>query len=755
MKRRVKIIIHGVVQGVGFRPFVYRLATELGIKGWIINSSQGVFIDAEGYDKTVYDFITRLKTEKPKNSYIHSFEYSYLDPAGFDKFEINESKESGAKTALVLPDISTCDDCLKEIFDLNDRRYLYPFTNCTNCGPRFSIIKSLPYDRANTSMSEFEMCPDCYAEYTDPLNRRFHAEPIACPGCGPQVELLDWNGNYLTSKNDAVLAAAELITKGMIIALKGIGGYQLICDARSSDAIKTLRTRKHRNEKPFALMFSNLESVKNECEVSAEEERLLTSVESPIVLLEKKRGFKSILSDECAKGNPYLGVMLPYSPLHHILIRKLKIPVVATSGNISEEPICIDEKSALEKLGDIADYFLVHNRKIMRHVDDSISRIISSREMLIRRARGYAPLPVEVEGLDGQQVMAAGAHLKNTVALNKGNNVFISQHIGDLENAESISAFKNVIYDLENFYELTPAVNVCDLHPDYISTKYAKELDKNLLQVQHHWAHVLSCIAENNIEGDVLGVSWDGTGYGTDGTIWGSEFLISAGKEFKRAAFLKPFRLPGGEKAIHEIWRIGYSLLYEVFGSEAGKYIKHEEKELNIIEQMIKKGLNSPITSSMGRLFDGIASILGIRQIANFEAQGAMELEFAASLLTPLHMEMGKNNYTFSLEENNGIMIINWHDMLKEIVTDLINGISKNIISIKFHNTLVEMIIFIAIKVNLEKVVLTGGCFQNKFLIENTIGKLQEKGFKVYRHQRVPTNDGGISLGQIKYAANN
>ena len=762
--KRVKITIHGVVQGVGFRPFVYRLAGELGIKGWIINSSQGVFIDAEGNDNSIVNnFLTRLKTEKPKNSFIQSFEYSYLDPAGFEKFEIKESKESGAKTALVLPDISTCDDCLMEIFDPGDRRYLYPFTNCTNCGPRFSIIKSLPYDRANTSMSEFEMCPECYAEYTDPSNRRFHAEPIACPKCGPQVELRDRGGIKISSGNDAISTACDLIQKGMIIALKGIGGYQLIADAGNSNAVNLLRSRKHRNEKPFALMFPNPESVKKECELSKEEERLLTSVESPIVLLKKKTGINSILSEECAVNNPCLGVMLPYSPLHHILMRMLNIPVIATSGNISEEPICIDEQSAFEKLGNIADFFLVHNRKIMRHADDSITRIIFGHEMLIRRARGYAPLPVQIEGLSAP-VLAAGAHLKNTVALNKDKNVFISQHIGDLENVESISAFKNVINDLENFYEINPTVNVCDLHPDYISTKYSKELNKNTLQVQHHWAHVLSCMAENNITGDVLGVSWDGTGYGTDGTIWGGEFLMPNGKDFKRVAHLKTFRLPGGEKAIHEIWRVGYSLLYEVFGSNAVKYIEHDEKELHIIEQMLKKGINSPVTSSMGRLFDGIASILNIRQYANFEAQGAMELEFETSPQKPPSIlppngggtylqETGENSYNFSLEENNGVIIINWHNMLREIVSDLNNGSSKNIISVKFHNTLVEMIISMAQKVKTEKVILTGGCFQNKFLIEKAICKLKDNGFKVYRHQRVPTNDGGISLGQIKYAA--
>ncbi|HJY62864.1 MAG TPA: carbamoyltransferase HypF, partial [Ignavibacteria bacterium] len=630
MKTRAKITIHGVVQGVGFRPFVYRLANDLGIKGWIINSVQGVFIDAEGSNGSLEKFICRLKTDKPKNSFIQSFEHTFLDPSGgFDKFEIRKSKTSGTKTALVLPDIATCDDCISEIFDPSNRRYLYPFTNCTNCGPRFTIINSLPYDRKNTAMAEFEMCPECYAEYINPSDRRFHAEPIACPECGPQVELLDETGYPVSSKHLAIINAAELIKKGKIIALKGIGGYQLIADARNSKVIIALRTRKRRNEKPFALMFPDINSVKAECEVNTAEENLLCSAENPIVLLRRKRDYKSAVAEEAAINNPYLGIMLPYSPLHHILMHELNIPVIATSGNLSEEPICIDEKTAFEKLSGIADFFLIHNRKILRHVDDSIARVIAGREMLIRRARGYAPLPVQIDGLN-KPVLAAGAHLKNTIAINNGSNVFISQHIGDLENIEAINAYGNVISDMEKFYEIKPEIVVADLHPDYISTKYSFKVNNKPEQVQHHYAHVLSCMAENNLDGEVLGVSWDGTGYGTDGTIWGSEFLVSKGRDFVRAAHLKPFRLPGGEIAIHEIWRIGFALLYEVYGEDSFKYLTIGKHKLNIIRQMIDKNINSPVTTSMGRLFDGIASILNIRQYINFEAQGAMELEFEA-----------------------------------------------------------------------------------------------------------------------------
>lgn len=749
MLQRVKITIHGVVQGVGFRPFVYRLANELGLKGWVINSPQGVFIDAEGKDGTIEKFIDRLRAEKPKNAYIQSFEHNYLDPAGFERFEIRESSASGQKTALVLPDIAVCEDCLSEIFDPADRRYLYPFTNCTNCGPRFTIIRSLPYDRKNTTMSEFELCPECYAEYTDPSNRRFHAEPVACPACGPQVEILNGKGHHVASKHESILFAAEKLKNGKIVALKGIGGYQLIADARNPDAIRLLRTRKRRNEKPFALMFPKMESVYEECEVNEAEKRLLDSTEKPIVLLKRKKLENSRVSSETAISNPYLGVMLPYSPLHCILMNELNFPVIATSGNLSEEPICTDEQTALEKLSGIADYFLIHNRQILRHVDDSIARIIEGREMLIRRARGYAPLPVNIEGLK-TNTLAVGPHLKNTIAINKGSNVFISQHIGDLENFEAINAYTNVITDMKRFYEITPDKIAADLHPDYISTNFAFKMVEKPDQVQHHYAHVLSCMAENNIEGEVLGVSWDGTGYGTDGTIWGSEFLIPDGRNFRRAAYLKPFHLPGGEKAVHEIWRTGFALLYEAFGQVSFKYFKHTEKDLVLIEQMLKKRINSPLTTSMGRLFDGIAAIIDLRQFASFEAQGAMELEFAAEA----SIQKENSCYEYVLENTqNDTIIIDWHPIIKNIAADLDNKLAKSDISAKFHNTLVEIILSVAEKINKNRIVLTGGCFQNKYLLQRTIKKLKQTGHKVYWHQRVPTNDGGISLGQIKYAS--
>lgn len=756
MKQRVKIVIRGAVQGVGFRPSVYRLASELDIKGWIINSSQGVFIEAEANEEVLDSFLKRLDTDKPKNSFIQSFEHSILDYHGYTDFEIRESSENGSKTALVLPDISTCPDCLGEITDPANRRYLYPFTNCTNCGPRFSIIKDLPYDRANTTMGEFEMCAECLAEYKNPADRRFHAEPTACPKCGPELFLLESTGKPIADRLDAMYQSVICINEGKIIALKGIGGFQLICDARSDKAVSELRKRKRRSEKPFALMFPNMEMIKQECEVSPAEERMLCSIEAPIVLLKRKKNIKSIVSVETASGNPYFGIMLPYSPLHHLLMRELNIPVIATSGNISEEPICTDEYEVIEKLKGIADYYLVHNRKIQRHVDDSIARIAAGRQMILRRARGYAPLPVTVKSIK-KPYLAFGPHLKNTIAVNKGDNVFISQHIGDLENIESINAFREVTRDLQSFYEIKPEKIICDMHPDYVSTKYAKELGKEVEQVQHHYAHILSCMAENNLEctdnaNDILGVSWDGTGYGIGGTIWGSEFLQPKGRYFNRVAFLKPFMLPGGEKAIYNVWRIGFTLLYDIYGEKVfelkGIEFLNKTHEIELIMQMLVKRINSPLTTSMGRLFDGISSIIGIKNKANYEAQAAMELEFAADDCVSEDFY----NYDIIVKPDN-TYIIDWHSIIREILADMRAGISKQLISAKFHNSLAETIIDIAKKYKPKKVVLSGGCFQNKYLLERAVKRLRDEEFKVYWHQRVPTNDGGISLGQIKYSA--
>jgi hydrogenase maturation protein HypF len=757
MASRIKIVIRGAVQGVGFRPFVYRLASDLGLKGWVINSSSGVFIEAEAEKLKLDEFVLRIQREKPTRSFIQSFEFSYLDPVGYNKFEIKKSDEEGSRTVLMLPDIATCDECKKDIFDPNNRRYLYPFTNCTNCGPRYSIIEKLPYDRINTSMKIFEMCDECKKEYKDPLNRRFHAQPNACPVCGPKLELWDTKGKVISEKHYALLEAVNAVKYGKIVALKGIGGFHLIADARNEDAVRKLRKRKHREEKPLALMYPNIDSVYCDCEVSEFEKRLLLSPESPIVLLKQQE--ETELAESVAPCNPYLGIMLPYSPLHHILMKELAFPIIATSGNLSDEPICIDENEALIRLNDIADMFLVHNRPIVRHVDDSIARIISDREMLIRRARGYAPLPVQLNRKI-PSLLAVGAHLKNNISVSVNNNVFISQHIGDLETAEAYSAFEHVIDDFMNIYEVKPEAVVCDKHPNYLSTSYANHSGLKIESIQHHYAHIASSMAENELTGNVLGVSWDGTGYGDDGTIWGGEFFIANEKFYKRIAHLRTFKLPGGETAIKEIHRTAIGLLYEMFGEKVFEQkdlmpVKNiPDKELKILQIMLAGNINSPVTSSAGRLFDAVSSITGISDYSHYEGQAAMQLEFT------IDSELTNESYPFEINDrteknSDAKFIIDWEPIIINIIEDLNKQVLKSIISAKFHNTLANAVLEIAKKTGKKRVVLSGGCFQNKYLIEKTIKMLQKEDFKPYWHQRVPTNDGGISLGQIAAAANN
>ncbi len=773
MIERLHIVIKGAVQGVGFRPFIYRLAAEMNLSGWVLNSAQGVFIEVEG-DKLKLDrFLLRIENEKPNRSFIQSLEASFLDPVGFTTFEIRHSKTDGNITTIVLPDIATCKDCFKEIFDSANRRYLYPFTNCTNCGPRFSIIESLPYDRLNTTMKNFYMCENCQQEYENPLDRRFHAQPNCCPKCGPHIELLDSSGNRLSNSHQAFMQTAEAIRSGKIVAIKGLGGFLFMADARNNEAIIRLRERKHREEKPFATMYQSLSAVKTDCEVSDLEERLLLSPESPIVLLRRTSNTgcsPSGLSFSVAPNNPYLGVMLPYTPLHHILMHELGFPIVATSGNLSDEPICIDEHEALKRLKDIADVFLVHNRPIKRHVDDSIVRVMMGRELVLRRARGYAPLPIRFQTKSREPVMSLGAHLKNTIALTSGENVFISQHIGDLETKEAFDAFQNVIESFKSLYQ-TPIVQfVSDLHPNYLSTQYAKDKETSVIQIQHHFAHIASCMADNQIEDRVLGVSWDGTGYGPDGTIWGGEFLLTNDNSFERVASFRHFKLPGGERAIKEPRRTAIGILFEIFGKDLYKLLdlppiqSFSNDELRTIIQMLERNLNSPITSSAGRLFDAVASLIGLHQKVSFEGQSAMDLEFAiGNTLTDQHYNwslLKSNSLTDDANDNNSInpppssgIIIDWSTIILEILEDIKRNINSGTISAKFHNTLVEIILGIAKRIGEKRVVISGGCFQNKYLTEHAVQRLQEEGFHPYWHQRVPPNDGGISLGQIVAAS--
>ncbi|MBI5394357.1 MAG: carbamoyltransferase HypF [Verrucomicrobia bacterium] len=746
---RLRITIRGAVQGVGFRPFVYRLATELGLVGWVNNTTQGVVIEVEGVRHELENFLLRLDPEKPPRAFVQSLEWSFLDPVGYAHFEIRESDAAGAKTALILPDFAICPDCLRDIRDPANRRYRYPFTNCTHCGPRFSIIEALPYDRANTTMKAFHMCDACRAEYDDPRDRRFHAQPNACPQCGPQLELWNAAGKPLRARHEALRAAADAVRAGEIVAVKGLGGFHLIVDARSEVAVARLRWRKHREEKPLALMVPSLEAVRAHCEVCELEERLLASPESPIVLL-RRRG--PDIAPTVAPGNPYLGVMLPYTPLHYLLMEELGFPVVATSGNLSDEPICTDEREALKRLAGIADLFLVHNRPIARHVDDSIVRVLMGRELVLRRARGYAPLPVHLAA-PAPPLLAVGAHLKNTVALASGQDVFISQHIGDLETAEAFAAFRRVVEDFERLDEVRPVAIACDAHPEYLSSKYAAGRGLRTVSVQHHFAHVLSCMAENELEEPVLGVAWDGTGYGLDGTIWGGEFLHATAGGFTRAAHLRTFRLPGGDEAVKRPRRTALGLLYEIYGEavfemrDLPPVAACASEEAGLLRTMLQRGLNAPRTSSAGRLFDAVAAIAGLRQEVKFEGQAAMELEFA------LDGAETDAVYEFGFVDEGGPLVVDWAPMVRGIVSDARESTPIGLISAKFHNTLAECVAAVARRLGEERVVLTGGCFQNRYLTERTVRRLRENQFRPYWHQRVPPNDGGIALGQLVAAA--
>lgn len=754
---RLRVRVRGAVQGVGFRPFVFRLATELGLSGWVQNSAQGVVVEVEGPRLALERFLVRLASDRPAHSFIQSLEPTWLDPVGYRGFEIQPSSPTGPKTALVLPDIATCADCLREIFDPTNRRYRYPFTNCTQCGPRFSIIEALPYDRPNTSMKRFVMCPQCQAEYDDPAHRRFHAQPNACPVCGPHVELWDPTGRVQAQGDSALRQAAWAIQAGRIVAVKGLGGFHLIVTAEAEGAVQRLRQVKHREEKPFALMFPSLESVRGACQVSELEARLLRSAEAPIVLLRRRADPTVEIAPAVAPANPYLGVMLPYTPLHHLLLSDLGKPVVATSGNRSDEPLCTDEQEALRRLAGMADLFLVHNRPIVRHVDDSIVRVVLGRELILRRARGYAPLPLPVKtdsvGAETETVLGVGAHLKSAVALGRPGQVIVSQHIGDLETVEAWQAFQRVAADLQRLHGAQATVVAADLHPDYLSTRFARQSGRAQVGVQHHYAHVLACMAENELDPPVLGVAWDGTGWGLDGSVWGGEFLRVTADGFERVAHLRTFRLPGGEQAVREPRRSAVGALYALFGPEAWE-MRHlptiqacSPAELKAWSQLLARPLNAPLTSSAGRLFDAVASLVGLRHYNRFEGQAAMELEFAAD---------GQDQaepYPFELRAVAGgggqPMELDWGPMLRALCADVAGGVSAAAVAARFHETLVEMILAVARRAGESRVVLTGGCFQNVRLTDRTVRRLEQEGFRAYWHQRIPPNDGGVALGQV------
>ena len=746
------IFVEGIVQGVGFRPFVFQAASRLGLCGDVANTGAGVAIHVEGSASALKAFLKELSEKAPPLSQITGISISEGTLNGYTTFTIALSRADVNKSTLISPDVALCDACLEELFSPHDRRFRYPFINCTNCGPRYTIIDDIPYDRANTSMRHFTMCPKCQAEYDDPSDRRFHAQPNACPSCGPHVFLHDATGLRIKTA-DPIREAATLLKQGHIVAVKGLGGFHLAVDAALEEAVVRLRRRKHREEKPLAVMAKDLERVALFAEVSPEERTLLTSPRRPIVLLQKRRPHP--LAESVSPENRFFGVMLPYTPLHYLLLDSDAAALVMTSGNLSEEPIAIDNEEAFERLGRIADFFLIHNRDILLRSDDSIVRYAAGAPRVLRRSRGFVPRPLFLRA-DMPQVLACGGELKVTLCLTKGNQAFLSQHIGDLENPAAYAFFKDTVAHLERILDIHPEIIAHDMHPDYLSTRYALEERKGQrpTAVQHHHAHVVSCMAENRLAGPVMGLAFDGTGYGPDGTVWGGEVLVADEKGFQRMAHLDPVPMPGGEAAIREPWRMAVSYLRAAFGPDYPVQEVSGLRSLNAgairtVDRMLQRRINCPLTSSLGRLFDGVACLVGLKTDVRFEGQAAMALETAAEKGT-------KETYACDLSFENPIRV-SPVPLIRGIVRDLEGGVSPGLISGKFHATIIDLFLrvceAVARQTRVRRVVLTGGVFQNIILLEGFIKALTRRGFKVYTHSRVPTNDGGIALGQAVIAA--
>ncbi|SHE28745.1 hydrogenase maturation protein HypF [Thermoanaerobacter uzonensis DSM 18761] len=733
-----QINIYGIVQGVGFRPFVFNIAQKYNLKGMVYNNSSGVYIEVEGEKENVECFIKEIKENPPSLAVIDEIKIKESEVKNYREFKIRESKEDDGFVP-VSPDMGVCDDCLKEMNDPNDRRYRYPFINCTNCGPRFSIIEDIPYDRPKTSMKVFPMCEKCEQEYNNPNDRRFHAQPIACFDCGPKLEFVGDN-----CQEDEIKCVVDSLKRGKIVAIKGIGGFHLAVNALDDEAVSTLRSRKKRYGKPFAVMMKDIKQVEEYCIVSEEEKKLLLSQRKPIVLL-KKKGEK--LARGVADGLNTLGVMLPYAPIHYLLMEEIDFPIVMTSGNVSEEPLCKDNEEALEKLKDIADAFLLNNRDIVNRIDDSVTSFNGGAERIIRRARGYAPQPILLKKDVKANVLAVGGFYKNTFCMTRGQYAFISHHIGDLDNGKTFEYYKEQIERYKGLFRVTPQVIAHDMHKGYLSTQYALSCDLPRVEVQHHHAHIASCMAEYNITDKVIGIAYDGTGYGTDGNIWGAEFLICDLKDFLRVGHLKYKPLPGGELAIRKIYRVALGFISEDINFYKDFVERFDSKEVDLILKQIEKKINTPYVSSMGRFFDAAASLLGVKDQVLFEGQGAMELE---SLIIE-----NDDFYDFDVYRDEEY-IINPEIILHQLYEDYKNGIDKRIIATKFHNSIVEFTHYLALELRKEfginKVVLSGGSFQNRYLLKKLLAKLTASGFEVYSNSKVPCNDGGISLGQAVIA---
>jgi hydrogenase maturation protein HypF len=757
------ISVRGVVQGVGFRPFVYRLAHDCDLMGWVLNHSGGVEIEVEGAPEALEAFVEALTSQAPPLARIVSVETTDTPASGYASFEIRHSVAEEGRYQLISPDIATCADCLGELLDRGDRRYRYPFTNCTNCGPRFTIIRDIPYDRPLTTMQPFLMCPDCQREYEDPLDRRFHAQPNACPVCGPHIwlEERDTPDLRLAERDDAMRLASQMLLEGKVLAVKGLGGFHLACDATAVQAVQALRARKGRPAKPLAVMMPTLDQVRQHCFVSEQEGELLSSQQCPIVLLRWRED--STVVREVAPNNLYLGVMLPYTPLHHILLRDVQRPLVMTSGNLSEEPIAQENQEARQRLGPLADAFLMHNRDIYARYDDSVWFTPQIAEgtlpQPIRRSRGYAPFPVRLPFKTGQ-ILAVGAELKNSFCLTRDDFAFLSQHVGDMENLETLEHLEQSVSLFKHLFRIEPEWIAHDLHPDYLSTRYALDQVRGsgrLVPIQHHQAHIAACMADNGWaldHGPLIGVAWDGTGYGLDGTIWGGEFFVGGYGGLRRAAHLEYLPMPGGEAAIRNPWRLalGYCQALEIREPQLPGI---SEQERRIARQQVDRQLNAPLTSAAGRLFDAVAALAGLRQQVTYEAQAAIELEMAAtSWQATIHSS--PISYPIELREGDDGTVIGLQSLLAAIQEDLSGGAEAGEIGWRFHCTLAEMIVIVCGRISTETglrtVALSGGCFQNRLLLRLAVEGLEKAGFQVLVHRQVPCNDGGISLGQAVLA---
>jgi hydrogenase maturation protein HypF len=760
---RRRISLRGIVQGVGFRPFVYNLAQRTGIRGFILNSSSGVTIEAEGADAALDEFLESLRRDPPPLARIEEITTTELEPLGDRAFEIRESLAVEGQFVLVSPDVATCDDCLRDTGDPANRRFGYPFTNCTNCGPRYTIIRDIPYDRPMTTMAEFRMCADCEAEYLDPTNRRFHAQPNACPLCGPTVALSK-SGSWVPADvayglgdlSISVLGEVRrLLQQGAIVAIKGLGGFQLACDAENDAAVRQLRRRKKRSDKPFALMARDVAAVEKICTVSAGDRELLLSPQRPIVILRRRPGTN--ISSAVAPGNNANGVMLAYTPLHFLLFGKRPdgapefTALVMTSGNVSDEPIVTSNEDAWQRLGEIADWFLFHNRGIYMRVDDSVARTFEGRPRVLRRSRGYVPQPIDL-GSRLCELLACGAELKNAFCLTKDRYAILSQHIGDVDNYETLEFFKETLANLKKLFRVEPELVAHDLHPLYLTSRFAADLSLPKVGVQHHHAHIASCMAENKVRSEVIGVAMDGTGYGTDGQIWGGEFLIADFGSFERRAHFRYVPLPGGDTAVRQPWRAALSWLRETFGSELPAdlplFLQVPEREVSLVTRMMDRGVNTVLTSSCGRLFDAVAALIGLRQEVTFEGQAAIELEMAT-------VAGVDDCYSFEIDSREPAQI-DMRPMIQEIVRDLRNQKTKEVIAGRFHNTIAAVIAEVCRRIrereHLNRVCLSGGTFQNMYLLDRAVALLRKMNFEVFLHSLVPPNDGGISLGQAVIA---